>query len=370
MLCEMKKMSLSDKLGKFYPDYPSGDSITMEHLITHTSGIQDYTQNIGFMRNESSQEATEEQMLALFEDKPLNFRPGLKNSYSNSGYLLLGYIIQKVTGMSYENAMRKYIFIPLKMHSSGFDFTHLISPDKAVGYSTFLANDKKVVQPIDSSVILSAGAIYSTVGDLFKWHQALQKNKLLSREITAKSYTPYKGSYGFGWEIDTLAHPIMVSHTGSVFGFRSKITRIPASDICIILLNNHEDDPFLNEITDKILAILQNKSYELPLQPKHLENNDLISYVGNYAFDPEQKNIMEIILTVDKHLMMKIKGVTKLELYQVTKDKFIGREKETETANFDFMKDRNGTITGLMVTRSGLKTLIGRRVDLQKQVLP
>jgi CubicO group peptidase (beta-lactamase class C family) len=181
-LQEEKKLSVSDKLGKYFPGYPKGDSITIRQLLTHTSGIFNYTNNGEFMKNEITKPATREKMLALFKDKPLDFSPGTGWNYSNSGYLLLGYIIEDVTKMTYEQAVRKYIFTPLRMTHSGFDFTDLKTKEKATGYFNLDQKENTAAPIVDSSVSFSAGAIYSTTGDLFLWHKALQTNTILSKE--------------------------------------------------------------------------------------------------------------------------------------------------------------------------------------------
>ena len=161
------KLSVSDKLSKYFPEYPKGDSITIKELLTHTSGIYNYTNNGDFMKNEITKPKTREEMMALFENKPLDFSPGTSWSYSNSGYSMLGYIIEKVTKSSYEQAVRKYIFSPLKMTQSGFDFAALKSPDKTTGYLVLISHAPLLLIPrfhflqepfIPAPVICTAGA--------------------------------------------------------------------------------------------------------------------------------------------------------------------------------------------------------------------
>src|SRR6187401_2060050 len=198
-LQEEKKLSVSDKLSKYFPDYPKGDSITIEHLLTHTSGMYNYTNDANFMSNEVTNPASREKIMALFKDKPLDFSPGTGWNYSNSGYSLLGYIIEAVTKKPYYQAVRKYIFTPLHMTHSGFDFTHLKKKEKATGYFSLEGKNPAIAPIVDSSVSFSAGAIYSTVGDLYLWHKALQKNTVLSKAQQEKAYTPVKNKYGYGW---------------------------------------------------------------------------------------------------------------------------------------------------------------------------
>ncbi|HEY4111119.1 serine hydrolase domain-containing protein, partial [Puia sp.] len=177
-LQQEKKLSVKDKLSKYFPGLPFADSVTLENLLTHTSGIYNYTQNAAFMKNQATLPHSHEEMLALFKDKPLGFAPGSKYEYSNSNYVLLGYIIEKVTGKPYPQVVRERILTPLKMTSSGFDFTHLSSPYKAVGYSR-LGNDLQPAPIVDSTASFSAGALYSTVEDLYKWDRALNTTAIL-----------------------------------------------------------------------------------------------------------------------------------------------------------------------------------------------
>src|SRR6187549_1291973 len=155
-LQEEKKLSVSDKLSKYFPDFPKGDSITIEHLLTHTSGIYNYTNNGEFMANQVTNPTNREKIMALFKDKPLDFSPGTNWSYSNSGYSLLGYIIEIVVKKPYEEVVRNYIFNPLQMTHSGFDFTHLNSPEKAIGYFKVDSTTAALAPIVDSSVSYSA----------------------------------------------------------------------------------------------------------------------------------------------------------------------------------------------------------------------
>ncbi|OQP47460.1 hypothetical protein A4H97_08185 [Niastella yeongjuensis] len=175
-LIEEKKLSLDDRLSKFYPSFPKGDSITIQHLLMHKSGIYNYTKG-NDMKDQS--EAT---FIRFLSAKPLEFPPGKGWDYSNSGYWLLGYIIQKVTGIAYEEAVKRYIFQPCKMHHSGFDFKTLKDKNKSTGYEVFTASTKKEAQDIDPPGPYAAGAIYSTVDDLYRYYKAQQAFKLISRQ--------------------------------------------------------------------------------------------------------------------------------------------------------------------------------------------
>lgn len=232
-LAELNQLSLSDQLSKYYQGYPKGDSITIENLLTHTSGIYDYTQDNSFMYDGAARPASQEKILSLFKDKNFDFIPGTNMKYSNSGYMLLGYIIEKITGMRYDEAVRKYIFNPLKMKNSGFDYAHLKSNLKAIGYYSDSGKEYNKVAPVgDSTVLYAAGSIYSTVGDLYKWHKALQKYKIFNKAMAVKAYTPTKfHNYGYGWIVDSLFGKRILSHSGGFWGFRSNLARVTEDNI-------------------------------------------------------------------------------------------------------------------------------------------
>ncbi|HET6255349.1 MAG TPA: serine hydrolase domain-containing protein [Puia sp.] len=258
---EQKKLSLQDSLTKYIPDYPNGNKITIEQLLTHTSGVYNYTNDQAFMENKSMHPISRDSLIARFKYKPLDFSPGEKFSYSNSGYELLGYIIEKVTGESYFRAVRQRIFQPLHMDHSGFDFTDLHSPDKAIGYTPQSATPAPIV---DSSVSFAAGAIYTTVGDLYKWDRALLAGKILSRASQRKAYTPHLANYGYGWVINLSNGKKVVEHGGGIPGFVSYIKRIPEDGICIIILDNQPNSASTAKMAQDIVDILSGKDVRLP----------------------------------------------------------------------------------------------------------
>lgn len=286
-LQEQKKMSVKDKLSKYFPDFPNGDKITVENLLTHTSGIYNYTNDSKFMADEITHAYTRDRMIALFKDKPLDFEPGSKWSYSNSGYMMLGYIIEKVTGKPYEQLVHETILQPLHMDHTGFDFTHLKSTDKAIGYLV-LDNSNKAIAPIvDSSVSFAAGALYSTVGDLYKWERSIYSNTVLKPESWKIAFTPFMNKYGYGWFMDSLFGRPVIRHGGGIHGFNSNLLRIPQDEIAIILLNNKNNGQ-LDEITKGLAAIVLGEKYELLKERVSITVKDSILqlYAGEYELSP------------------------------------------------------------------------------------
>ncbi len=290
-LIELHKMSLTDKLSKYYRGFPSGDSITIENLLTHTSGLRNFTEE-----DSAITETDEKRMVPYLKTLHPDFAPGTSWHYSNSGYVMLAFIIQKVSGMSYWQAMHTYIFDPLQMKNSGFDFIHLSDNKKAVGYDVLNDSVKQPSVIADSTVPFGAGAIYSTVTDLYKLNQGLQSYKIIGKSLLDKAYTPCAlHNYGYGWQIDSVYGRKIVSHSGAISGFGSNFARIPADDVCIVLLSNKSGSTIeLMHITDQLLALIYHQPYKLPVKRTTVSvNNDVLKrYIGTYK-------IAEMNLTIE-----------------------------------------------------------------------
>ncbi|HEX6427136.1 MAG TPA: serine hydrolase [Niastella sp.] len=342
------KLNVQDAISKYFPQFPRGDSITIEHLMLHTSGIFNYTNDRSFMENEVTKPANREKMIATFRDKPASFSPGTNWQYSNSAYLLLGYIIESVTKKHYEQVVRDYIFKPLKMTNSGFDFTHLQRKEKSTGYFAFNEKDTLTAPTVDSSVSFSAGAIYSTTQDLFRWHQALQKYIILTKAQEEKAYTPVKNNYGYGWVIDSLYGKIEVTHGGGIHGFTSDFLRIPSDDICIVLLSN-TSSPALHTIAKKIVAILYSKPYEMPQARKAitLPEEKLKQYVGEYTINEK----LQLSITLkDGELKASPTGQPTIVLNAEKEDRFFVKLPEVQ---LQFTRNEKQEIDGFILYQNG-----------------
>jgi len=347
-LQEQKKLSIRDKLGKYFPALGFADSVTIENLLSHTSGIYNYTRNENFMKNDATKPATQEKILALFKNKPLEFLPGSKYSYSNSGYMLLGYIIEKVTGKPYEKVVREMIFTPLQMTHSGFNFTSLQSPDKATGYLTLSKSSNTTAGIVDSSVSFSAGAIYTTVGDLYKWDRSLYTEKIISKASLKDAYTKRQGSYGLGWDIDSAWGKPVYQHGGGIFGFSTFIGRSPQEDICVILFDN-KGDGGLQKIAEDINAVLHNKPVELQKEriAISLDSTILKKYVGDYEMMP---NFILAITFENGKLLLQATGQGKNEMFAEKENFFFFKVVD---AQVEFSKDANGKTDKLILHQNG-----------------
>lgn len=337
-LVELHKLSLTDKLSKFYPDFPESNKITIKDLLTHTSGVSDNSSADTVKTGGSDQS-----MMLIFKNRKLDFEPGTDWSYSNAGYIVLGFIIQKVTGITYEQAIRKYIFKPLKMYDSGFDFMNLSKKEKAMGYSMFTDSTKtSVLSSDDSSAVFAAGAIYSTVQDLYKWHKGLQEYKIVSKTLMEQAYIPFKKNYGYGWIIDSVHGKKMIYHSGNIEGFSSVFVSIPQDDICIILLNNKEGTD-LETVSRKILDILYHHAYIVPVKetPIDLPDSILKKYVGTYEIS--NPHITAEILYNNGVLTAHVINGPSLELFPVN-EKLFGFM-QTPDAEIKFVTDKTGKAT-------------------------
>lgn len=260
LLREEGKISLDDKISKYISNYPldKGNQISIHQLLCHTSGIPEFS-TLPEMEVLFQKENNPDEIIKTFWNLELNFEPGSKLSYSNSGYYLLGLIIEKITGMSYAQVLQERIFTPLSMTNSGIIKEDQVLANKAYGYIK-ADTTIKVASYINTSVAYSAGAIYSTVEDLFKWQIALQTHSILDEKSLDLMLTPNFNRYGYGFGIlkSKLDHNITVTiygHEGEINGFRSLIQIVREDNSSVILLDNNQN-PHLYKIASGIRDIL------------------------------------------------------------------------------------------------------------------
>lgn len=348
-LVERGLLSENDPLSKFIPDYPNGNSITIKNLLTHTSGIVNYTNLPEFWSMNTDSVKDINKVIDLFKNKPLEFKPGSQFSYSNSGYTLLSYIITKVTGMSYIDYFKKNIFAPLDMKNTGMSYNGEDKLYTSSGYTGYLdvfpVNDQ-----IDLNGCFGAGSLYSTTEDLYKWDRALYTNKLLKSENLKKIFTgyiemgKYQPSYGYGWMITDGKLGKQIYHGGNVLGFTSNISRYPEKDMTIIILTNLGNS-ILNKLNDTLADISTGYSYSLP-EPKNTINLDkkiIEKYTGTYKL--QENSSIFTIKSDGNHLYYEINN-EKYELLPQTAKKFYMREAD---AQFEFLTDGKGNPHGIKI---------------------
>lgn len=254
------KVQLQDDIRLYLPDYNThGETITLENLITHTSGIPSFTEMDTFNSLVNTDIGLKE-MTGIFQDAPLLFTPGTDWSYSNSGFNLAGMIIEKVSGMTYGEYLQKHIFDPLRMESTSLGAKDKIIPRFVNGYQAG-ATTYMPASEFSWTWPYAAGQIISNVDDLLKWDEALYTNTILDSALIHRAFTNYVlttgeyANYGYGWAVDSYAGLTIIRHGGAISGFLSDAVRIPEKHLYIALLsNNTKQSP--GEVTDAILNVL------------------------------------------------------------------------------------------------------------------
>jgi CubicO group peptidase (beta-lactamase class C family) len=267
-LVEQGKIKLDGKISDYLPDYRTdiGQKVTIHHLLTHTSGIPSYTGQPGFFENVSRNPYKVSDFVKKYASGDLEFEPGSKYSYNNSGYFLLGAIIERVTGKPYEQVLKENILDPIGMKNTGYDHYGTLIQKRASGYSKTPDGYTNAAY-LDMSIPYAAGSMYSTVEDLYLWDQALYTDKLLSPQSKELMFKPFLEKYAYGWVVTEASfkrndQPVQViTHGGGINGFSTVIARFPKEKNLIVILDNTGQGPGrLNETIAKII-------YDQPYQP-------------------------------------------------------------------------------------------------------
>jgi CubicO group peptidase (beta-lactamase class C family) len=269
-LVEEGRLSLEDKLADRLPYYrkETGSKVTIHQLLSHTSGIPSYTNIPNIIRDRSRLPLPLRELVTTLCSADLEFEPGSKFAYNNSGYVILGAVIEHVTGKTYEQVLKERILDPAGMKTSGYDHSELLISRRAAGYENRL-DGMRNTDFIDMSLPHAAGALYSTVEDLYQWDQALYGTKLLSDAGKTKMFTPGLSNYAYGWFVRKVpvgpekAERTVVQHTGNINGFSSLIVRIPEDRTLVVLLNNTGGAP-LTSISQGIGDILYGREPQSP----------------------------------------------------------------------------------------------------------
>jgi CubicO group peptidase (beta-lactamase class C family) len=352
LLQERGKLAVQDPICKYIADCPkTWEPITIHHLLTHTSGIPSYTdvKSPEEFRKLSLTPVTVTGFVDSFKPKPLEFAPGEKMKYNNSGYFMLGYIIEKVSGQSYEAFLQENIFTPLKLADTGYDTHDRILKHRATGYSR--RNDVRINSDyLDMTVPYAAGSLYSTVEDLFSWNEALFSDKLLSARSREAMMTVDKNNYAYGLAVNRQFNRKMVSHGGGINGFSTILARFPEEKITVVVLRNADygySGP--GKIGNDLAAILLGEKYEIPRERVAIKVDPKIfdAYVGEYELAPNR------IFTIRKEgdrLMAALTGQPQSELFPESETKFFLKVVD---AQFTFVKDDKGEVTHLILHQGG-----------------
>ncbi|GFN34415.1 serine hydrolase [Tepidimicrobium xylanilyticum] len=366
-LAEKGLLNVEDKLSKYLPDFPNGDLITIHNLLTHTSGLVSYTNLNEFLKMDISNRSPEA-VIDLIKDLPLNFEPGKMFEYSNTNYVLLGMIVEKVSNIPLEKYLDGNIFKPLNMESTGMYSIDKYHIQDATPYVGFLE-----LHPVDDELVLTqafgAGNMYSTVEDLYRWDRALKTEKLISKETLNKIFEKYisideTNYYGYGWMItEEVNSESKAHHGGNTFGFTANIARYPESDLTIIALSNMGSYDLIS-LTEDLRAIVLDKEYKMPEILEKIEIDDLSLY-DDYTGRYELANGIYInISRVDDKLFAQVTGQDAFQLLPLSESRFFAQEVDIR---IEFIKDEEGNVRKLTLKQLGMTHECKKIGDIEEQ---
>jgi CubicO group peptidase (beta-lactamase class C family) len=347
MLEERGKLKLDDPIKKYVPEAPAAwEPITIFNLLTHTSGIPNFT-NLPEYKTLKLEATPVAKTIAVVRDKPLDFSPGEKMSYSNSGYLVLGYVIERITGASYEKFVTDNIFVPLGMKDSGYDSNTAIIAHRAAGYTSSAAGPVNA-DYVHMSVPHAAGALYSTTEDLLRWEQGLFSGKLISATSLAKMTTPFKSDYAFGVMVQTAGGRKVIQHGGGIEGFNTFLAYYPDTKLTVaVLANLNGQAP--NQIAATLADLAHGGTVQLTSERKEiaLPVATLAKYVGTYEVAPGVNMLMRL---VGDHLTTQLGGQRQIPVFAESETKFFLKVVD---AQVEFFTDASGAVTHAVMYQNG-----------------
>ncbi len=352
-LMEAGKIALNDPVTKFLSDYPdTGKSITVEHLLTHTSGIPSYTGKAGFMAK-SVTDISVSEMVDSFKNDALEFEPGSTFKYNNSGYFLLGAIIEKVSGQTYANYVAQHIFTPLGMTNTSYEGYERSQQARAQGYSQ--RTDKfEPSMKISMTQPYAAGSLVSTVDDLAKWDAAITAGKLLKADSWKRAFTSYKlkngqdTNYAYGWGVGQFEGQTMISHGGGIPGFSTFALRLPKDKVFVAVLNNADGGlPQPEMIASRLAAAAIGKPIP-DFKAISVDEKTLDQYVGVYRIDEKNRRI--VVREGNKLVMTRTDG-PKTELQAYSQNGFF--KDNRSLLRVEFNRNAKGEVNEVVVHQNG-----------------
>ncbi|XLZ70612.1 serine hydrolase [Massilia sp. SR12] len=352
-LAEQGKLSLQDDVRQHLPDFPDkGRRISIEHLLQHTSGIPNYTE-LKAMRNLPKENVAITQVLEMFKDEALEFAPGTQHKYSNSGYFLLGMVIEKVSGQAYHEYLAQNIFEPLGMRDTAHEGNERSSKRRIKGYRL---SGKEIVPvaEIDVKIAYAAGALVTTVDDMARWDGAVSGGKLLKPATWRQAFTACslpQGApchYGYGWNIGALAGHKMIYHGGSIPGFTAQAVRLPDDQVFVAVLTNGNGGAVNTQlIAYKAAAIAIGQPFTEPV-PVALAPDVLDAFVGTYVGAGQVKRVVR---REGDQLTLQRDGRDAAPIRAFGPDSFF---MEGSLARLEFQRGADGKVRSLLVRQPGV----------------
>jgi len=349
LLADEGKLSLQDEITKFLPDYPTqGKKITIEHLLTHTSGIVSYTGKPGFPQR-APQDTTVAAQIDSFKNDPLQFEPGSTWRYNNSGYYLLGAIIEKVSGMPYHQFVEQRIFVPLGMEHTAYEGYERSKWPSAAGHSPAEKGFGPARQ-LGKNQSYAAGELVSTVDDLAKWDAAVGK-KLLKPATWQRAFTSYRltdgkdSNYGYGWELTLIQGEPTVGHSGSTRGYRSYGLRVPGKGVYVAVLTNSDNGTVVPDVVARRAAAVAIGKPLPEFREVALDAAALDAVAGVYTQDGTQR----VLRRDGEYLALQRQGRGPLLLKAMSANEFF----IPDTADWVVFQRESGKVVGMTMVQDG-----------------
>jgi D-alanyl-D-alanine carboxypeptidase len=362
-LVEQGKISLDDPITKFFPDYPTRETITVEHLLTHTSGMQSYSSKddlVSLIRSD----LTPQQLIDTFKNDPMLFSPGERYASGNSAYVILGAIIEKVSGQSYAEYLASSVFAKADLTQTHYDDPIRVIPKRVEGYSRNRDGGALVkARYVSPTIPYSAGSIISTVDDLARWTEAVSAGKVVRTDLLQRAWTPYKltsgeaTTYGYGWAIDHLFGSRMIAHGGRVMGFTAHALWMPEEKVFVAVLSNTEVPPVSTGYLARRLATF---AMGQPWNPVEIAMTaeQLGEYEGVYTIDDTTSRTLTV---ADGTLFSQRTGGERLAVLPRARDQFFF---ENSFTTMSFERGADGKVTAAMVvTQNGKPERAARKAD-------
>jgi CubicO group peptidase (beta-lactamase class C family) len=348
LLEEQGKLRIEDPIRKYLPDVPEAWSkITIFNLLTHTSGIPNFTALPDYEASKATA-ISPQQRIARLRDQPLDFDPGTKWAYSNSGYAVLGELIEKMSGVPYAQFVRDNIFTPIGMNDSGYDSNSAIIERRASGYRKEAAGALLNAEYIDMTVPYAAGGLYSTTEDLLKWEIALFSDKVVSAASLTKMITPFMSNYAFGLFVEQRGGHELIWHDGGIDGFGTELHYWPDQRIKVVVLANEESSA-RTDIAAKLDDLAQGRAVILTSERKEisLSRNLLKPYLGTYQ---AAAGTRMMVTQEGSQLFSQISGQAKFAIYPESETRFFWKVVDAQA---DFERDAHGKVHSVVVHQGG-----------------
>lgn len=364
-LVEAGKVKLDDPLSKYVPGYPNGDNITVLQLLNHTSGVKSYTGIPGHMAGPIRNDLSTAQLIDVFKDHPVDFAPGTQWAYNNSGYVLVGAVIEAASGQPWHEYLRATFFEPLGMRDTGYGHDPAVIAKQVAGY-THDGTKPVPAMPLSMTQPHAAGALVSNVDDLLRWNRALHEGRVLKSETYRRMITPEGkaagpgANYGFGLVVDTVRNLPQLQHGGGIFGFSTQLSYLPGLDITVVVLENADTFPGRERpsaVARRLAAIALGNPYPAPA-PIAVDAAALKSAEAVYRFDPATTRTLRV---VDGKLTAQRSGGARSALVPIATDEFLY---EDGFNRLTLQRDAQGRITAMRFFANGEgEGVVGARTD-------